>query len=135
MKKYLVPLLASAFLFIACDKSNHCESELRKGTYKGIFKRFNQENSLESEVTLQIDSRNFSGTSTISKYPAIGSGKIDTEEGTLIFNDRNAWTADFDWTLILDGTYLDNSHDDSLIFTRSYANGWVDVYRLKKAGL
>jgi hypothetical protein len=77
---------------------------------------------------------NWEGSSSINKYPALIKGNYSIAENAVIkFVETSPWTAEFDWTLILHGSYLLHRNDDSLIFTRSYANGYVDVFKLAKS--
>lgn len=116
---------------LACDKPRDADP-FPHGTYKGTFKRYNQENSPEANVTIRFLYPNWEGSSSHEKYPALGKGTYALKDDALQFNNESVWTADFDWTLILDGMYLDRAEEDSLVFTKSYSNGWVDVYKLKK---
>lgn len=129
--KWMVLLALVSFGFSSCEKECGNDKSLN-GLYKGTFKRYNVHNAPEAEIQLSLKYPDWSGSSNINKYPALGNGSFSTGDGTLKFRNRTVWTADFDWTFILDGTYLDQSHGDSLIFTRSYPGGGVDVYRLKK---
>jgi hypothetical protein len=80
-----------------------------------------------------LDFPNFSGSSDIPKYPAIGQGTYYSDnDANLRFTNQSLFTADFDWSLILNGDYITTMTGDSLVFSKSYPNGWVDVYKLKK---
>ncbi len=117
---------------LACKKSNQPRNTII-GNYEGTFKRYNTDFNSTAQVVLNFQTIGWNGTSDTLKYPAIGNGSsrlIDNE--VIEFFNKQAWTADFDWTLILNGSYLLQRNDDSLVFTKSYGNGTVDVYKLKK---
>lgn len=117
---------------ISCNKSDRDTSTPTDGTYEGTFKRYHQEGSQTANVRLTFTGSSWSGASNINKYPALGSGAFTVAEAGIKFNNKTVWTADFDWTLILDGDYIEMRDGDSLRITKSYGNGWVDVYRLKR---
>ena len=116
----------------ACKKDDNNPSNFLNGTYKGSFKRYHQAGSQEAQVTLEFNYPNWTGTSNIDKYPALNKGKYTYDDYVLNFTNTSAWTADFDWTFILNGAYIEHMEGDSLRITRSYPNGEIDVYRLKK---
>lgn len=116
---------------VACKKSDS-DAVRPSGAYEGIFKRYNMEGSETAHVELVFGRNTFRGTSDRIAYPALGTGKFSAQEGSLNFENKSVWTAQFDWTLILNGTYLERREGDSLILSKSYGNGWVDVYKLKK---
>ncbi len=132
--KYLVLALAIMTSAMACRKDSDNRSGYPNATYKGTFKRYNLAGSQTANVTLVLEYPNYSGTSDIPKYPAIGQGTYYSDnEAKLRFTNKSLFTADFDWTLILDGDYIEVKREgDSLEFAKSYPNGWVDVYKLKK---
>ncbi|ULQ52869.1 hypothetical protein [Flavihumibacter fluvii] len=125
-------LLALMLSFFACSKSTSRHPGLPDGTYTGTFQRLHQENSQLAAVSIKFDFPNWTGYSNINRYPALGSGTFRYLNDALTFENAGVWTADFDWTLILKDAYIDQVKDDSLIFSKSYGNGWIDIYRLKK---
>jgi hypothetical protein len=56
-------------------------------------------------VELNLDNGSFGGTSTIPRYPAICAGNYTIGNGEITFVNQCFFTADFDWTLILSGTF------------------------------
>jgi hypothetical protein len=131
MKSALFILTILSLGFVACEKDSD-NNYFPNGIYKGSFKRYNVAGSQEAQVTISFDYPNWSGSSNISRYPALGKGTFYSDNEVLKFKSTSVWTADFDWTLILDGAYIENRKGDSLIFTRSYGDGAVDMYKLKK---
>jgi hypothetical protein len=131
-------LILAAIVFSAlqsCSK-NHTQSipPLPSGEYSGTFKRYHTTEDKTADIQLVFKKGNWEGSSSINKYPALIKGNYSIAENAVIkFVETSPWTAEFDWTLILHGSYLLHRNDDSLIFTRSYANGYVDVFKLAKS--
>ncbi|MBC6492656.1 hypothetical protein ACFSQD_18200 [Flavihumibacter stibioxidans] len=124
---YIILLLA------ACHKCTEPPPNIPAGTYKGSFQRLHQENSPIAEVSITFNYPAWSGTSSILNYPALGSGTFSyPDDSYFTFNNTFQWTTDFDHTLILHGDYIDQVKGDSLFITKSYGNGWIDVYKLQK---
>ncbi|MBK6263865.1 hypothetical protein JKA74_02355 [Marivirga sp. S37H4] len=124
-------------LLITCvscqnDKDNF---EIEEGTYQGVFYRFNPESSNETaNVTLTLSNNEFEGTSDAWRYPLIceGSYKLTGREITFT-NTCGPWTADFDWTLILNNKFEVERIGDKLILTLNYNYGHYDRYELEIA--
>jgi hypothetical protein len=68
----------------------------------------------------------------VAKYPALGKGTFRYVDDALAVQNESPWTAEFDWTLIFSGSYIDRAEGDSLVITKSYADGKIDLYKLKK---
>lgn len=115
-------ILLALISIVACDKPRDAKP-FPNGTYTGTFMRYNQPGSQEAEVTLKFLYPEFEGRSNLDRYPAMGKGKYAMKDNALQFANETVWTADFDWTLILDGMYIDQAAGDSLVFTKSYPNG------------
>ena len=127
-------MLVSGMLFLtSCekDKSDDAagDSGVLTGTYTGTFYRSNADT-----VTVSIeffDNGTYSGQSNREKYPAICHGTYSWTGDIISFDDECAWTADFDWTLILDGDFnIRQDSNNQLTLTRS--SGVVtDTYKIK----
>jgi hypothetical protein len=93
--------------------SASCEDEHNKevmaivpGIYKGQFIRTSPyAKYAASNVTIEFTSNLFSGQSDMLHYPAICSGTFSVEGTEINFENECFFTADFDWTLILKGSY------------------------------
>ncbi len=134
MYKFILFAIAGITM-LSCSKSNNnkpAEYSLN-GSYTGSFKRFNITEDKTANVTIQFKDGQWTGNSDMQYYPAISNGAVSIIDNEVIrFENKTPWTANFDWSYILDGSYLLHQNSDSLIFTRSYGNGGVDVYRLVK---
>ena len=73
-----------------------------------------------------LDNGRFSGSA--DSVARIGSGSYDINSGEIEFVDENFWTADFDWSLILSGTWEFEKNGRELVLTHERG----DVYRLVK---
>ena len=105
---------------------------LSDGTYIGTFQRQTLATSNPAQVTLTLSNGNWTGSSSIEKYPALCSGYYTTSGSQVQFEDTCSWSGNFDWTLILDGTYEITQYDDTLVLTRQQGSATVDIYKLKK---
>ncbi len=130
MKSVLYIALAMITI-ISCQKNRDSETgpDLQ-GSYSGSFNRTGMSDT--ARVTISLSETSFEGQSNIQKYPAICRGSYTTSENSISFVDSCAWTADFDWTLILNGTYnLSMQPDNTIRIWRT--NGTVtDEYILQK---
>ena len=82
-------------------------------------------------MTLILDGNKFEGTSSIVKYPAICRGTFTLGGDEIEFRNGCAWTAEFDWSLILSGKFKFTKEGDEIVITKS-DNGFFDIYRLKR---
>lgn len=105
---------------------------LTDGTYIGTFQRQTLASSTPSAVSLTLANGNWTGNSSMEHYPALCSGTYSANGSQVQFEDTCTWTSNFDWTLILDGTYEITQYDDTLVLTRQQGNTTVDIYKLKK---
>jgi len=125
MKKLIYLSLLITASFASCDHNSEADVHVNlNGTYIGTFER----NGRVSNVELDLAEDRFSGTSDTDKYPAICSGIYSNNTVEITFSNHCAWTADFDWSLILSDTWTFNLSEDQLIMTK--ANG--DKYSLTK---
>ncbi len=122
VKIFLFTTLLS--IMLSCNK-NETEVSIpttTNGNYIGIFER----NGITSNVQLNLINGAFDGQSTVQKFPAICSGTYIIAGNTMTFENGCAWTAEFDWTLILSGEWNYTLNGTTLILTKS--NG--DKYTL-----
>lgn len=131
--KRVVLLLGIAITFFACQKENDDNDAVEPtiyGRYTGTFHRTGMDTA-EIELSLLSDNR-FEGSSSKVTYPAICSGDFTFDGNTLSVNDTCTWAANFDWTLIFDGTYnVSFNGENSLRIWRT--NGtFTDEYQLSR---
>ncbi len=117
-------LLFSILLFTA-SCSDKINLSLLDGNYTGhyYYAGPGETRSIKSQntVTVNLSGKEYSSTGDASRIPAGGAGEfnlVDKEE--VQFSDKHVWTADFDWNLILNGRFIYELKNDSLILTRKF---------------
>ena len=122
MKAKLFILLCLFIGLEACDDENSPTNI--NGEYVGIFER----NGNTGAVELTFTNGTFIGESELVKFPALCNGTYTTSANTITFVNGCAWTAEFDWTLILGGEWNFTLMND--VLTLNHSNG--DKYILNK---
>ncbi|MBX2963166.1 MAG: hypothetical protein KF687_11690 [Cyclobacteriaceae bacterium] len=132
----IIPLISS---FWGCQDDSLKLKEIPDGVYTGTFLRDAVwlDNEPVANITITFSSNKWSGTSDIIKYPALCNGSYSMQEDKVVFQNNCAWTAEFDWSLILSGEYEIKSISDSYIeFHRDYRSStsdtYVDIYKLNR---
>lgn len=130
MKK-LFYISALLFTFTACEKENN--AIVFQGNYQGTYRSLVNDQYLKSEAAITLSDSNF----TVNEGPKLGSGSFAVQDKfTVTFKDKNQWTTNFDFNMVLNGTYSYEALGDSLILTK-----YVEVpaqgtnyyqYRLKR---
>ena len=136
MKKILFAILIVIVSSSGCEKLKD-ELTITDGTYTGTFQRQLAFGGGEiANVSITFSSNTWTGQSDRQKYPALCNGTHTIEDEKIIFTNDCAWTADFDWSLILGGEYDLNLDGDRLEITRDYrgpaSDTYIDVYILSK---
>lgn len=91
------------------------------GDFYSMYPGYPSLRKSEIKVSLQLDGENYSSSGSPGRFPAGGSGTYSIKgKGQIEFQDKNAWTADFDWNLILNGKFDYKIKGDSLILTRYF---------------
>ena len=122
MKINILNLLVGILTIFGCDNDDvHRDID---GQYIGTFQRGRN----TSNVELTFTDTNFSGESETVKFPAICNGNYSISERTIKFENQCPWTAEFDWSLILTGTWNFSFANNTLILTNSIG----DLYTLIK---
>ncbi len=96
-----LPLIFLLLLF-SCKKNN---SNIDEGDYTGTFTVKYDSETKTGSTKLELKDGKYHCTSDSGKIPAGGSGTYSIDKGIITFIDKNFWTADFDWNLILNGEY------------------------------
>jgi hypothetical protein len=123
-----VAIMAAVATLTACDKSDDPSLNLN-GRYMGTFSRTGMDTA--SVSILFTDNTIFSGQSDRINYPAICHGSFDLNDNLIRFNDSCAWTANFDWSLILSGQYNISNNNGTMRIWKT--NGTVtDEYLLRQ---
>ncbi|HEY0895069.1 MAG TPA: hypothetical protein VGE15_00825 [Sphingobacteriaceae bacterium] len=132
MKSTVVLLLFTIGLVgSGCEET---ESGNLKGSFSGTFTAHGTPVTPEQSGPVQVtfDGNSYRSTSNPDRIPAGGSGTFRFADKTqIVFEDKNIWTADFSWGLILDGEYEYKFKGDSLYLTRYSDSGEAKVYEYK----
>ncbi len=118
-------LILILFMTFACnddDSQVASDEQITNGDYIGVFER----NGVTSNVELNFNNGEFTGSSETEKFPAICSGEYSISDNQILFENECIWTAEFDWTLILSESWSYTFQDNVLIMIKS--NG--DKYTL-----
>lgn len=118
-------LLLFSILLFAVSCSDKINLSLLDGNYTGDYYYTGPGESRpiksENTVSVNLSGKEYSSTGGVSRIPAGGGGEfnlVDKEE--VQFSDKHVWTADFDWNLILNGQFIYELKNDSLILTRKF---------------
>jgi len=91
---------------LSCGKSDDDFLATLEGEYKGTFTvEYQNDQTFSNPVEVSFSGGEFSSSTGANRFPAGGNGAYEVEKNTIQFTDKNIWTADFDWNLILNGTY------------------------------
>jgi hypothetical protein len=105
-----------------------------EGDYKGSFQRQVPGSGipLRSHVSLHFSQNHYSGSSDINRYPALCQGQYEFEGSELHITSSCFYTADFDWTLIFNGSYQYQFEGSTLRLWKDLPNGTRDLYSLER---
>jgi len=106
MKTTILTLLIAITLFSGCEKSSTI-TIIEDGSYSGTLTIKNDINTYSETipVTLSLEQGKFLISLSSNAKPTGGNGTFAIKDGVATFDDRNVWTADFDWSRILNGDY------------------------------
>ncbi|WP_276483330.1 hypothetical protein [Paraflavitalea pollutisoli] len=107
---------------------------IEKIALKGTFQRNTTVEGPKVPVELEVGAnggyRN-KGAAYANRYPVIGYGRFESGVDFINFIDSSHYTADFDWSLILQGKYQASREGDSIVLTKVYGTQQKDIYKLK----
>jgi hypothetical protein len=116
----------------SCNPTENVDPTSMQGQFTGTFERMVDGQSLGvASIGLLLEGNSFSGSGGPNRYPVICNGTFTVSENRIIFENACFFTADFDWSLILNGSWQVNQQGGELILRRS-ADTLVDVYRLQR---
>ena len=121
MKGKIFILFSFLVIMISCNKKNDNIEANINGNYNGTFER----NGNDSKVELTFNNGTFNGQSELGKFPAICRGTYTSSGNKMTFTNNCAWTAEFDWTLILGGDWNLNLNNNMLIMTKSNGDKYI----------
>jgi hypothetical protein len=137
MKKTLISVMILAIIIASCESDHENTTEIPDGIYSGTFQRQLAFGGGDiANVSITFSENTWSGQSDKPKYPALCHGTFSLEKGKIIFTNECAWTAEFDWSLILGGTYDFTLDGNQLLISKGYSgpstDAWTDKYILTK---
>ncbi len=127
----IILLLATS----SCDEKSD-DKTILEGTYSGTFTNWNNDPAantviLSGQTTVTFSNNTYTSSGNDNKIPAGGSGTFKIEKNFVNFVDRNVWTANFDWNLILNGSYTYSMKGDSLFLLKTFGYNHYQ-YELKR---
>lgn len=132
MKKTFTLVALASFLMISGCIDDVSKHDLDGSILIGSFMRGGPlALPAPTQVVLHFGDGTFEGYSTNPNYPAICKGTYSQTGSKITFKNTCAFTADFDWTLILDGEYSYERDGNSIYIRRSYENENIDLYDLE----
>jgi hypothetical protein len=133
MKNIIKVFVGLVILAGACDDNDSGRPVSIDGTYTGHFQRSTPTGDwMVANVSLELSDNTYSGGSDIYRYPAICHGTYNQEGAQITFADECVWTADFDWTLILSGTFEITVEEGKVRLTKKYNDEMFDQYTLTR---
>lgn len=127
-------MIVCTMIFSACEHDELITGGQLNGAYTGTFYRMGPNTDYEvANVTLFFCADGFKGGSSIAKYPAICQGNYKLLGHSIEFNNTCFWTADFDWSYILSGTFNISIKGDEILLKRYYSDNVFDAYVLTKS--
>ncbi len=112
---------------MSCDKNG--DANTLDGRYIGFFTR---DGGDTSQVSLVFQGNYFQGSSSIDQYPAICEGYFEQSKGTIVFNPTCAFTANFDWSLILKEKYNMQVHEEGTVRIWRIIDGVQDEFLMTR---
>lgn len=131
---FFIGLALLSFVLSSCEDGEDFPLTKLEGTYTGTFQRTSGTEVGEiANVTITFENNMWEGQSEKYRYPAICKGTYQIKGQIINFENQCMFTADFDWTLILDGDFEINQTTDTFTMTKVYPNEAAqikDVYTL-----
>ena len=132
MRILRLTLLLIAYFIPSCKKTGD-RLPIQDGTYTGTFQRLSTAGGKISKVTIHFSGNSWTGESEFAKYPALcyGTYKFNGSD-SIHFGSDCAWTAEFDWSLILSQDYKIKVSGNNLEISRNYNGLFKDLYKLTR---
>ena len=123
--------LTLALLSAGC---NHSLNTPREGDYTGTFTAtyhvvtpdVNIDTVITGPVTLNLSNDQFENSGNPNRFPPAGSGRYSIQGDSIHFQNRGFYTADFDWSTILNFTYGFEATKKTLHLVREIPN-WMTL--------
>jgi hypothetical protein len=129
-----VAMMLPLLLLGACAKKVIEISKL-EGDYNGTFsyqQNSDSNNKIENiPVKISFTGNEYKSSANANYMPAGGQGKYELSGTKVVFTDEMMRTANFDWNLLLNGTYTISSKSDSLFLVKKTDDASY-TYTIKK---
>lgn len=126
-------LAVCCMFLVSCQAGMMSDGALTDGRYVGMFLRTDPVAKYQpSNVTITIRGDRFEGSSSVRNYPAICEGTLRTDGASVDFQNDCFFTADFDWSLILSGTFRVSQERNTITLVKSHGDGRYDTYTLTR---
>jgi hypothetical protein len=128
-------LLVAVYCFSSCSKEILLTKNI-DGMYSGTFE-LTSTNPLANSVPLSgpvrvnLDGINYTSTANMNYVPAGGAGKFFIKKDVITFTDIQMHTANFDWNLLLTGSYAYKIDEGNITLIKKIGYNTY-TYRLKK---
>jgi len=137
MTRFLLVIVIIILTSIGCESKHNAPDNIPDGIYTGTFQRQQAFGGGEiAQVTITFSSNTWTGQSNMQKYPALCHGTYKLDNQKITFANDCAWTAEFDWSLILSGEFDFHLNNNQLTIIRSFlgpsTDTWSDNYTLTK---
>jgi hypothetical protein len=116
-------LILTAVLFVGCKKDKVASATTNlDGSYVGEF-AYSASGAtiyappISGRLTINMSVNKYTATSPIN-FPASAAGHFTINNNQIAYTDSTVHTANFDWGLILNGTYTYSTKGDSLFLTK-----------------
>ena len=136
--KLCIMITAMALLFAACNKNKVApiKADIFSGTYTGKFIYGNTDPSanfvpLTGNPTVVFSGKGYTATSSLPPFASSAKGSFTNDDKQATFADSTIHPANFDWGLILNGTYTYTTKGDSLFLIKK-ASFSTYTYKLLK---
>lgn len=121
---YTIQLIFLNFFLLSCAEAENVTIITEKMDLEGTFQRVSgDELGPVAEVTILLHSGKWEGNSSRPKYPALCKGTYTLTENSITFENECMWTADFDWSLILSGTFNITQTETHMIWEKVIGEG------------
>jgi hypothetical protein len=130
--RYSFFILLPAILISSSCKKASTPPLIPDGVYKGTFQRQTLTGGPMSTISITFSGNTWSGQGELEKYPALCNGTyLVTGADSIHVENSCAWTAEFDWSLILSHNYRINISGNNIELTRTYTS-YRDIYKLTR---
>jgi hypothetical protein len=135
MRKFKAGYLIATVVFMGSCSKTLLQPNSVEGTYKGQFELKNTDSAQampgSGAVTVNFTATDYKASANSNYIPAGGAGTYSVRKDSIDFKDDSMHTANFDWNLLLNGTYRYTVKGDSIMLSKELGTQ-IYLYKLKK---